>query len=515
VKLHKNCTIIIKIVIKGYIHISGKYKRTTGPDDIPAVIIKDCAAVLSHPLLILFNICLKSAIIPTTWKSSKVCPVFKKGNKLDISNFRPITIICNFSKIFEIVLNRFLSTHVNSLMSPYQHGFIRGRSTVTNLATITQYIAEGIDRSSQTDVIYMDFSKAFDRLDHGILINKLSTFGLSNTLLKLFNSYLQDRKQYVFYKGHRSIEYVASSGVPQGSILGPLLFNMFINDVISVIDVQCLLYADDLKIFTRISSIRDCELLADNLSRIEKWCDSNRLALNTSKCYSMSFSLKKEPMHYNYKINDIVLHRPETFLDLGVTFDPELSFVPHINTTIASAYRMYGFVVRSSSDFVKESTLKTLYFSFVRSKLEYASVVWSPGYTLHIERLESVQRRFLKLLSFKADGSYPPIGTPNNELLTRHRIDSLLNRRSCSSITFLYKLVHNIFDCSDLLRQLNFHIPRVASRTDCTFYLKTARTNVLQFSPMHVMCANCNALGADLDIFKCSISDIRSSSLNK
>jgi Reverse transcriptase (RNA-dependent DNA polymerase) len=395
------------------------------------------------------------------------------------------------------------------MISSSQHGFVKGRSTVTNLMSVTQHISNGLDLRKQTDVIYMDFSKAFDRLDHGILLQKLSTFGLSHQLLQLFVSYLQNRQQYVFYKGFKSVEYTATSGVPQGSILGPLLFNVFINDIIDVIDVNCLLYADDLKIFTYISSVDDCEKLSLSLMNVQKWCTENRLYLNITKCQVMSFSLKPNLLFYDYKIDETILHRPDIFVDLGVTFDSQLSFVPHINNAVTVALKAYGFIVRSSREFANLPTLKTLYFAFVRTKLEYAAVVWSPGYQLHIDRLESVQRKFLKLLSFRTDNVYPIQGIPEGDLLERHNFQSLYSRRRSNAVICLFKLIHGQFDCCDLLQQLCFCLPRASSRSEGTFYLPTARTNVLKFSPLYVMCNLCNEFGGKLDIFSCKINNIK------
>ncbi|XP_045463863.1 uncharacterized protein LOC123673424 [Harmonia axyridis] len=177
-----------------------KPTMTMGPDSIPSLVFRDCAYVLASPLTILFNICLRTGTIPDCWKLSK-------------------------------------------------HGFVKGHSTVTNLFNVTQFISEVIERKSQVDILYTDFSKAFDLLDHGILLRKLSQFGLSSALIGLFKSYLSNRQQYVEFKGVRSTVFSSTSGVPQGSNLGPLLFIIFINDLAEVVDVDCLLFADDFKIY--------------------------------------------------------------------------------------------------------------------------------------------------------------------------------------------------------------------------------------------------------------------------
>ena len=157
-------------------------------------------------------------------------------------------------------------SHVSGLLSSDQHGFVKGRSTVTNLVCKTQFICEKLDQHSQVDVIYTDFSKAFDRLDHGILLRKLNLIGLSSGLMKLFADYLHDRYLFVQHHGFRSVRFNQRSGVPQGSILGPFFFDIFINDVTSGLAVHCLMYADDLKLYTEITSFADCERLQAGVS---------------------------------------------------------------------------------------------------------------------------------------------------------------------------------------------------------------------------------------------------------
>jgi Reverse transcriptase (RNA-dependent DNA polymerase) len=487
-----------------------KPKPTTGPDHIPAFVVRDCAYTLVRPLTILINICIKSNTIPSMWKSSKVCPIFKKGDRTNIKNYRPISVICNFCKALEILLERSIYQHVSRSIISQQHGFMKGRSTVTNLSIITQHIAENIDDRIQTDVIYTDMTKAFDRLDHNILLIKLASFGLSPSLIELFKSYFHNRSQYVQLNGFKSGNYFATSGIPQGSNLGPLLFNIFINDISDVIDVNYLLYADDLKIYTTIQTITDCERLQANLNQVTVWCKTNNLELNPAKCSVMSYSLKSNQISYRYTIDVDILNRPKNFTDLGVVFDSALSFNDHIDTIAKSANRTYGFIVRIGRDFKSPETLKSLYYSFVRSKLEYASIVWYPFYQVHIVRLEAIQRRFLKFLSFRSDQVYPPIGFPHETLLMRHGFSDLSRRREYFAVIVLHKIVSNKTDCIDLLHMLDFKVPRQSSRYINLFHLRTPRTNVLMNSPLHNMCNAHNRIAHQIDIFHNSLKNIKS-----
>ena len=466
-----------------------KNKFTAGPDGIPSFLIKDCASVLAKPLLILFNLALNSNTFPELWKNSKIIPVFKKDNRTDIKNYRPITIINNFSKVFEFALYEELHIHINEQICSNQHGFVTGRSTISNLVCVTQFISEVLDGNGQVDVIYTDFSKAFDRLDHGILLRKLSAFGFNRDLVQFCSSYLKCRNQYVQYRGHKSESIICTSGVPQGSVLGPLFFILFINDIVLGVNCYCLLYADDLKLYLAIKDESDCLLLQADLDLINDWCTSNFLPLNAAKCNTVTYTRKLNPMQYEYAINRIHLNKLEVFKDLGIIFDSKLTFNQHINVIVSSAYKTLGFIIRNSGELNNIDTLKILFTSFVRSKLEYGSVVWNPKYAVHSKAIEQIHRRFLKFMAFKVDKTYPPTGFPHDKLLERFNADELVRRRSFHSAMFLHKLVNNKIKCPELLAKANalVHMPLVQTRLNNLFYLPTPRTNLLKFSPVYVV----------------------------
>lgn len=486
-----------------------KPKLTRGPDDIPAFVVRDCAYVLAKPLTILFNLSLKTGVYPSLWKVSRICPVHKKGSKNNIENYRPITIICNFAKVFEIALHRDVYAHVQGQITPMQHGFMCGRSTTTNLFCITQYIAQNVDMNLQVDVLYLDFSKAFDRLDHCILIQKLNSAGLSTPLVTFFKSYLSNRKQYVEYDGFKSFEISVTSGVPQGSVLGPLLFNIFINDIVDNLNVNVLLYADDAKLYSHIKTIEDCIKLQQAVTKINAWCDTNGLSLNISKCVVVTYTRKQSPILFDYKLGGVPFSRSDNIKDLGITFDSELNFNKHVENVVISSYKNLGFIIRNTKGFNDTKVLITLYNSLIRSRLEYSSIIWQSGYNIYNNNLENVQRRFLKYVSFRMDGVYPAVGVPEQQLLERFSFLSLKDRRKQHSLVFLFKIVNNQLDCSDILNQINFHIPRLEARNTLMFYLPTPRTNLLKFSPLYLMCENYNSLQNSLDIFNCKISTIK------
>ena len=245
-----------------------------------------------------------------------------------------------------------------------------------------------MDNRGQIDVVYTDFSKAFDRVDHKLLIDKLSHIGFSNSLLNFFISYLNNRLQYVYYNSYRSNTYLATSGVPQGSNLGPLLFIIFINDLCNNLDCQKLLFADDLKIFSEINKIDDCIDLQQQIHKIELWCISNKLEMNVSKCKVVTYTRKATQTEFLYTFNNTVLSRGQTTKDLGILFDSKLDFVEHVNVITNSALRLLGFIIRNCKQFSNTQALKTLYFSLVRSKIEYGAIIWNPIYNVHSQSLK-------------------------------------------------------------------------------------------------------------------------------
>lgn len=226
-----------------------KGNRAIGPDGLPGYIVKGCSELLLKPLLYIFNLSLKTSTYPTDWRISKVIPTFKSGVKQDITNYRPITIVNAVSKVFEIVLFNRIYDEVKHSISQYQHGFVPKKSTLTNLITFSQFIDSSFNNKAQVDVIYTDMEKAFDKVRHSIIIKSLKKMNVTENLIDLISSYLIDRKQYIEIKGAKSNMYCSTSGVPQGSNLGPLLFLVTINDISQVVKYsKTLLFSDDFKL---------------------------------------------------------------------------------------------------------------------------------------------------------------------------------------------------------------------------------------------------------------------------
>lgn len=307
-----------------------------------------------------------------------------------------MAILTTLGNLFERIVCGLLTDHFRCYVSDFQHGFIQGRSTTTNLLSFTQFALAELESGNQVDVVYTDFSKAFDRLRHDHLIWKLSEIGVHSSMLSWIRSYLQGRLQYVRLAGWESERFCVTSGVPQGSHLGPLLFNLFLNDVFSIFShCNALAYADDLKLYCSVRTVRDAVGLQRDLDSLSSWCQRNGLFLNIKKCKVVSFHRKTSPMIFDYNLADETLERVNVVRDLGVLFDEKIQFSKHIDAVISKSYSMLGFMKRICSEFEDPEVLKTIYCAIVRSHLEYSSVLWTPNYAVHISRIESIQKKFV------------------------------------------------------------------------------------------------------------------------
>lgn len=479
--------------------------KSGGPDKIPPVFLNNCASNLAYPLYLLFNQSLKTGCFPTKWKFSFLTPIFKKGDKHEVINYRPVCLLSTIPKVFEKIVLKKIIFQLNHVISPKQHGFSTGKSTLTNLLTYQNYISDAMSSKCQVDSIYTDLSKAFDKVNHELLLNKLHKFGIGGSLYKWISSYLIKRLLAVKIDGTFSYKFTATSGVPQGSHLGPILFLLFVNDVLYIFnDVQVLMFADDLKLFKAIRNINDCHILFNNLLKFIMWCHDNRLQLNVSKCQIMRFYRVKNPIFFDYSINNMSLVSVSEINDLGIWFDTKLNFIKHIEIITNKALKMLGFILRVSSDFNNVNTVKTLYMSLVRSHIEYNSTVWSPNYEIHSHAIERIQNKFLRYVNFK-------MGIPSeclnyDNILCSLNLIKLSDRRIISDLTCLYKIINSMFDTPDLLYVISFHIPgRSVTRQYLPYYCSNSTSISQYYTPMRRIQQLGNKYSDVVDIFSTSI----------
>lgn len=398
---------------------------------------------------------------------------------------------------------------------PQQHGFVKKRSTTTNLLLYTNYLFENLDNRVQVDSVYTDFCKAFDKVDHLLLLKKIAFNGIRGNLLRWFQSYVTGRVQTVVINGFASNSVVVSSGVPQGSILGPLLFILFINDISECfIHSEFLLYADDLKVYRRITNSDDCLRLQEDLDRFSRYCISNKLHLALPKCKSITFTRKINVVHFLYSLCDTPLEKVSVIRDLGVYLDAKLHLNTHIDHIVNKALRMYGFVMRVCSNFKRPSSYISLYMSLVRSQLEYASIIWNPFYEKYSNQIETVQRKFLRSVNyrcFRSKCSY-------NNLLSKFSLPTLKTRRLLLDEMFLYKLCHNQFDCIPLTNKISYRIPSRSHRIraaypHCLFMTAPCKTNAGERAPLQRITTTYNTFLHSLDIFALSPALFRANAL--
>lgn len=455
--------------------------KINSPDGIPIIFYKNTMESIMTPIFLLFKISLKSMQYPSVWKISNITPIHKSGDHTNVENYRPISILSAIAKIFDKLIYKHIHLKTKELVTAHQHGFTVGKSTVTNLLEYVDYIANNMMRGGQIDVIFMDLAKAFDKIQHNILIRKLSQYPLDPCLMILLQSYLTERKQFVCVYGEKSHCITPNSSVPQGSVLSPLLFALFINDLAPLINSNLLLFADDLKVFRKINDHEDARALQVDIDTISNWCDLNGLELNIKKCNNITFTRKSQATthQYLYKLNGTTLSRVSSCRDLGIIFDSKLSFELHYKNITSRAYKLLGFISRSLNKFRELKTYIIMFNTYVRSIIEYCSSVWNPYYGNHIHEIERIQKRFTRMIYRKFHFPYEPY----EKRLLRLELNSLENRRLMSDEIILYKIENDSL-VTHLRQSISYYNINRVTRSHPTFYLPTVTSNIEYFAPM-------------------------------
>lgn len=465
---------------------------------------------MAIPVTIIFNHSLRTSEFPAPWKVSNVRPIFKNGSRSNVTNYRSIAKLAFLPKIFESLVCDHIAFFARPLIPLEQHGFVKHRSTITNLVEFTSFALNAMEKIGQVDVIYKDLSKAFDKVSHRRLCQKLIKLGFPPYWVEWIRSYLTNRTQRVKIGNTTSSLFNVLSGVPAGSHLGPLLFVLFVSDIGDVIKFsKFLMYADDIKLFVAIESIEDCLRLWHDVEAVAKWCNENGLPLNEKKCVAFSFTRKRTPIMFDYSINGNILLRPDNVSDLGVTMDSRLSGVAHIDKTIGRANALLGFIIRCAREFKDPYTIKTLFCTLVRSILEYASVIWTPTYAIHDQRIESVQKKFLL---FALQNLFPRRQwdqlPPYQARLQLLNLQSLSTRRKITDLVFYYKLINGQLDVPNLLGQINLNTDINERRQDNLIRIPFHRTNYGQSSPLTRLGNLFNEFAGVID-FNMSINNLK------
>ena len=332
--------------------------------------------IIAPSLCKLFNRSLGEGYIPSEWKLANVVPVYKKDEKDHVENYRPISLLCIISKVLECcVLNR-INDRLEDLIADCQHGFRSGRSCVTNLLETLDYIGAILDRAGQVDCVYLDMSKAFDKVRHDLLMEKLRDAGFRGNLLKWFCVYLCGRRQRVTVLGATSRDLPVTSGVPQGSILGPALFLLYVNNLAdSILNSKVAMFADDTQVYKAVMSEDDGASLQQDLDNLSSWSAASGLAFNDKKCKLQTITRKRKPICTSYEVNGCTIKSCEVERDLGVSLACDLTWHAQVSHQAARANKLLGYVRRNSRFIHSIYVRRTLYLGLVRAHLGYATQV--------------------------------------------------------------------------------------------------------------------------------------------
>ena len=469
--------------------------KASGPDGIPARLLKECSQQITPSLCSLFNLSLQSSCIPSEWKSANVTPIHKKDSKEQAENYRPISLLPIISKVLERCVYFRFYDHIQYFVSQTQHGFLRKHLCVTTqLLSITLHtIGNDLDKNTQTDVLYLDFAKAFDSVDHTIVLEKLRGYGVAGPILGWFKDYLSGRSQRVVLEGTVSTWSPVTSGVPQGSILGPLLFVIFINDLPEVVQngTKTALYADDTKLHQTITTINDCKSLQQSLTNLNFWSIQNNISFNVTKCKVLTITRKKTPVTFDYNLGTEKLTRVDNEKDLGVITSSTLSWELHINSVISKANKILGVLKRTCCQLTDMKTRRTLYLSLVKSQLSFATEVWSPVNSVQIsKRVERVQRRATRwiMMSKRGELSY-------KERLSALNLLPLSYDREIKDLVFLYKALFGYVnvDVSNFVSFVCHGRTRLSNSSKYILQSQICRTNTFQSSYITVL-SKCGTL---------------------
>ena len=439
--------------------------KAQGPDGIHGKILKNCAVGLAFPLTCIFRTSYNSGYIPDEWKLANVVPIFKKGDKSNVENYRPISLTCLVMKVFERLIKEKLLHLTSDLIDHRQHGFLEHKSCTTNMVGFCDSLAISLNDNIVSHVVYFDFAKAFDSVNHDILLQKLKDhYKIDGTLLKFLCNYLNNRYQKVVLGSESSSTLKVHSGVPQGSILGPILFVLFINDLpLGLSDgTDIALYADDTKIWRRIDSISDCISLQSDIDFLSKWAVDNKMRFHPSKCKVLTVSSRSvnfSAFSFIYHLNNSPLNFVDCETDLGVDITPRLSWNSQCNRIYSKACQQLGIVRRNGHIVTLPKCRRALYLSLVRSQFENCSIIWRPTTSSLTSKLESLQKRALKWILSEEGHSY----------------SAEMYIRKCKSIDILP--LSQKFDLNDLVffhKIINYLVP-LTLPSYLSFYDGTSR----------------------------------------
>jgi hypothetical protein len=413
-----------------------------GPDGVPAILLKRCASALSRPLSILWETSFDRGVVPQCLKVGRITPIHKGGPRTQPKNYRPVTLTSHIIKVFEKVLVKRITQYFddNNLFNDSQHGFRRGRSCLSQLMDHYCRVLEALENGSQVDIVYLDFSKAFDKVDHGVLLRKLRALGVRGKLLTWIHGFLSGRKQTVAVDGVLSTEALVVSGVPQGSVLGPVLFLVLAVDIDKDLEhATASSFADDTRVMKTVKTGEDCNLMQHDLATVYEWAERNNMVFNGTK-----FELLRYSPGANFELIEqaylapggVEIVRSTCLTDLGVKMCDSASFDEQIEAVAGRGRRQMGWVLRTFA--TREALpMLTLYRSTVLPLLEMCCQLWSPVAVGQIRKIEAIQRTFTTRIAGMGNLNYW-------ERLATLKLYSLERRRERYTLIYVWKILNGL-----------------------------------------------------------------------
>ena len=394
--------------------------------------MKECASELALPLTKLFSHSFKCGKVPSSWKFAQVQPVAKPGDSSNPANYRPISLLPVISKVMERLINKSIMSFLrhHKLLSDRQYGFQSQRSTADLLSVLFQSWSDALDSGSEVRAVSLDISKAFDKVWHDGLLSKLHCYGISGLLLNWLKDYLSHRSQAVFVDGVQSKARTINAGVPQGSVLGPTLFLIFINDLLESTSNPIHSFADDSTLHTCLptnSREQIVDTLESDLAKIEEWGKQWLVTFNASKTSQLIISRRKKQDHPVVHFQGTTLSSSSSMKLLGISFDGKLSLDMHIHNKVRTASRMMGVLYRLRSTLPLSSMLQ-LYKALIRPHLEYCSNLIDSATKKSLQLIDNLQVRAMKILGCSD--------------LLKENILPLSHRRNVGCLSLLYRYFH-------------------------------------------------------------------------
>ena len=418
-------------------------RKAVGPDFVPTQILKEFKEDIAPILQVIFQQSLDTGVVPEDWKTANVVGVFKKGDRHQPSNYRPVSLTCVSCKLLEHIVFRAVMDHVDfhKILKFFQHGFREKHSCETQLINTIEDLSRGLNNQQQLDLLILDFSKAFDLVGHQRLLKKLQFYGIRDTTLQWISSWLVERTQKVVVDGANSSASPVTSGVPQGTVLGPLQFILYINHINVNTTSSIRLFADDCLLYRHIRTAQDAEELQRDLTQLCRWADVWQMDFNATKCNILSVTRKKCPIRAVYSIRGVqleqVVHNPY----LGVELAADLDWGHHVKNVVPKAQRTLNLLRRNMWGCSRE-TKDIAYRTLVRPVLDYAGAAWDPFQANHIEGLEKIQRRAARFVTGRHSRE-----DSVTDMLKDLQWRSLQERRLTSRLCMLHKTVNGNAAC--------------------------------------------------------------------